>query len=83
MSSVDLVRRARREVEAARVLHEGGFAPQAISRSCCASFYAAQAALLSLGETRSKHSGVAAAFIRLVVREGGLDAVAHGTRRLT
>ncbi|CAN5796369.1 hypothetical protein BH23ACT8_BH23ACT8_04710 [soil metagenome] len=27
VSSVDLVRRARREVEAARVLHEGGFAP--------------------------------------------------------
>lgn len=44
-----------------------------MSRSFYAAFYAAEAALLELGETRSKHSAVIAAFIRLVVLEGGAD----------
>lgn len=65
--------RSRREIEAARLLTEGGFAAQAVSRAYYAAFYAAENALLALGETRSKHSGVLAAFERLVVREGGLD----------
>lgn len=65
--------RSRREIEAAGHLAEGGFAAQAISRAYYAAFYAAEEALDSLGESRSKHSGVIAAFSKLVVREGGLE----------
>ena len=65
--------RSRRELEAARFLAGGGFAAQAVSRAYYAAFYAAEEALLALGETRSKHSGVLAAFEKLIVREGGLD----------
>lgn len=67
------MRRSRRELEAARLLAGGGFASQAVSRAYYAAFHAAEEALLALGETRSKHSGVLAAFEKLVVREGGLD----------
>ncbi len=48
------LRRAREEIEAARLLTGSNFAAAAVSRS----YYAAEVALLSLGETRSKHSGV-------------------------
>jgi uncharacterized protein (UPF0332 family) len=65
--------RSRQELGAARLLAESGFATQAISRAYYAAFYAAQEALLVLGETRSKHAGVLSAFVRLVVREGGVD----------
>jgi uncharacterized protein (UPF0332 family) len=65
--------RSRRELEAARFLAEGGFFEQAVSRAYYAAFSAAEEALLGVGETRSKHSGVLAAFERLVVREGGAD----------
>jgi uncharacterized protein (UPF0332 family) len=65
--------RSRREIDAARLLAEGDFGTQAISRAYYAAFYAAQQALGSLGETRSKHSGAIAAFGKLVVREGGLE----------
>lgn len=65
--------RSRREIEAARLLAEGGFGSQAVSRAYYAAFYAAEQALGSLRESRSKHSGVIAAFGSLVVRAGGLD----------
>jgi hypothetical protein len=65
--------RSRREIEAARLLAEGDFAAQAISRAYYPAFYAAEEALGSLGESRSKHSGVVAAFGKIVVREGGLQ----------
>jgi hypothetical protein len=65
--------RSRREIEAARLLVEGDFGAQAVSRAYYAAFYAAEQALGFLGESRSKHSGVIAAFGRLVVREGGLE----------
>jgi uncharacterized protein (UPF0332 family) len=65
--------RSRQEIAAARLLADGDFAAQAISRAYYAAFYAAEQALASLGESRSKHSGVIAAFGQLVIREGGLD----------
>jgi uncharacterized protein (UPF0332 family) len=68
-----LLRRAREELGAARALCEGGFAAQAVSRAYFGAFYAAEAALLAVGETRSKHAGVISAFLRLVVRDGGCD----------
>ena len=65
--------RSEREIEAARLLAANDFGVQAISRAYYAAFYAAEQVLASLGETRSKHAGVIAAFGSLVVREGGLD----------
>lgn len=65
--------RSRREIAAARLLLSGGFPAQAISRAYFAAFFAAEEALLSLDEARSKHSGVISAFGRLVVGEGDLD----------
>ena len=66
------LRRAHEELRAAGVL-QAGLPAQAVSRSYFAAFYAAEAALLELGETRSKHSGVIAAFVQLVVRRGACD----------
>jgi uncharacterized protein (UPF0332 family) len=65
--------RSRQELEAAGVLVREGFGEQAVSRAYFAAFFAAEAALLVLGETRSKHSGVISAFGKRVVREGGVD----------
>jgi uncharacterized protein (UPF0332 family) len=65
--------RSRRELETARLLASGGFTEQSVSRAYYGAFYAAEEALLALGETRSKHSGVLAAFERLIVRERGVD----------
>jgi hypothetical protein len=76
-----LLERSRTELEAARVLASAGFADQATSRAYYGAFFAAEGALLALGETRSKHSGVVAAFGRLVVKEGGFDATLAGELR--
>ena len=65
--------RCREELAAARLLAEKGFEAQAVSRAYSAAFFAAETALLVLGETRSKHSGVISAFVRLLVRGGQLD----------
>lgn len=56
------------------MLYDNEYYEQADSRAYYAAFYAAEAALLALGEARSKHSGLMAAFGRLVVKEGGFDA---------
>lgn len=65
--------RCREELAAARLLAANGYQAQAISRAYFAAFYAAEAALLALGQTRSKHAGVISAFIHLLVRGGQLD----------
>lgn len=65
--------RCWQELAAARLLAGKGFEAQAVSRAYFAAFFAAEAALLALGETRSKHSGVVSAFVRLLVRGGQLD----------
>lgn len=74
MSATDPLARARRELAAADHLATGDFAAQAISRAYYAAFYAAEAALAEIGETRSRHSGVVAAFGQRLVRPGTLDA---------
>lgn len=75
--------RSREELEAARVLVDREFFAQATSRAYYAAFYAAGEALFVLGETRSRHSGVVAAFAHLVVREGTVDeAVGRALRSL-
>ena len=67
------LRRARQELAAAKLLAGNGFTAQAVSRAYYAAFYAAEAALSSVGETRSKHAGVVAAVGTLLVRQHGLD----------
>jgi uncharacterized protein (UPF0332 family) len=64
---------ARREVGAARALIDAGFPEKAVRSAYYAVYHAAVAALLALGEARSKHSGVLSAFGRLVIKEGGFD----------
>ena len=76
-----LLARSRTELEAARTLSSAGFPDQAISRAYYGAFYAAEAALLTIGETRSKHSGVVSAFGRVVVKDGGFDAAMGGELR--
>jgi uncharacterized protein len=61
------------ELAAARLLAGKGFEAQAVSRAYFAAFFAAEVALLALGETRSKRSGVVSAFVHLLVRGGQLD----------
>jgi uncharacterized protein len=63
------------ELAAARLLAAKGFEAQALSRAYFAAFFAAEAALFALGETRSKHSGVVSAFVLLLVRGGQFDEV--------
>jgi uncharacterized protein len=70
----ELLAHSREELAAARTLVEGGFPSQATANADYAAFYAAEAALLAIGETRSKHSGVMSAFGKLVVKKGGFDA---------
>lgn len=67
------LRRAREEIDAARLLAGSKFGAAAVSRSCYAAFYAAEVALLSLGETRSKHSRVVSAIGQIAVKQHGLD----------
>jgi uncharacterized protein (UPF0332 family) len=67
------IRRARTDLAAARLLADHGFGAQAVSRAYYAAFYAAEAALLRVGETRTKHSGLVAAVGQLLVRERDLD----------
>ena len=68
--SPDPLARSRRGLAAAHHLAEGGFAAEAISRAYFAAFYAAEACLRALGQSRSKHSAVLSAFNELVVRSG-------------
>jgi uncharacterized protein len=68
--------RSRQELAAAQLLAREGFSAQAVSRAYYAAFYAAERALAELGESRSKHAGVVAAFGKLIVKQEGLDASA-------
>jgi len=65
--------RAASDLDVSRLLIDAGFSDQAASRAYYAAFYAAEAALLRLGETRSSHSGLIAAFGSLVVKKGGFE----------
>ena len=75
------VARARAELAAAELLVGRGFTDAAVSRAFHAAFFAAETALLVLGETRAQHSDVVSAFVRRVVRERGLDPRAGRTLR--
>lgn len=82
MASRPCSRGPRTEIDAAAdTLASAGFEEQSISRAYYAAFYAAEAALLTVGETRSKHSGVIAAFGRVVIKEGGMNPDAGSVLR--
>jgi uncharacterized protein (UPF0332 family) len=67
------IARADEDLEAAAELVRSGHYAQAGSRAYFAAFTAASAALLRLGESRSKHSGVLSAFNELLVKPGEID----------
>jgi uncharacterized protein (UPF0332 family) len=69
------IARARQELGAARLLRDGGYPAQAVSRAFHAACFAAEAALGALGETRDRPSDVVSAFVRRVVRERAMDPV--------
>lgn len=79
--SATRLNRAHQELAVVRVLNDLGFTDQAVSRACYAGFYAADAALVSLGESRSKHSAVVSAFNQLVVKRRGFDVDVGRTLR--
>jgi uncharacterized protein (UPF0332 family) len=69
-----LMKRAHRSLRSARNILDDGDHDFAISRAYYAMFYAATAALLSQGITRTKHSGVIAAFGQHLVKSGKMTA---------
>lgn len=81
--SPDPLARSSRGLAASHHLAEGGFTAEAISRAYFAAFYAAEACLRALGQSRSKHSAVLSAFNELVVRSGEIKPdVGHILRSL-
>lgn len=67
------IERADEELRAARKLIEDGFYRISCSRAYYASFLMATAALLTLEVTRSKHSGVEAAFNEMFIKSGKIE----------
>ena len=66
-----MLAKAREDLSlASRIVIDGGPYRVASSRAYYAAFYAMEAALLSMGITRSKHGGVISAFNRLFVNTG-------------
>ena len=61
------------------MLSRDGFTEAAISRGYYAAFYLAQAALATKDISRSKHSGVIAAFGEHLTKKGFLPATLHKT----
>lgn len=66
--------RAYQDLQAARSNLQQGFCRVAITRAYYAMFYAASALLASEGISRSKHSGVHAAFGERFVKSGLIEA---------
>lgn len=65
--------RSREELGAARLLLDGGFPTQAMSRAYYATFHAGEHALQRAGQTRKTQAGVISAFGKHVILEGGFD----------
>ena len=72
-----LLGKARENLGASALLLKHGYLGVSISRSYYAMFYAAEAALLSLGLTFSKHSGVISAFGQHLARPERVPAYLH------
>ncbi len=68
------IERAEEELRATRGLIESGLYRIACSRAYYAAFLITNAALLTLGVTRGKHSGVEASLHELLVKDGRIEA---------
>ena len=74
-----LLDKSLKSLAAATLLSRDGFTEVAISRAYYAAFYLAQAALATKDISRSKHSGVIAAFGEHLTKKGFLPATLHKT----
>ena len=74
-----LLEKSRKSLAAATVLARDGFTEAAISRAYYAAFYLAQAALATKDISRSKHSGVIAAFGEHLTKKRLLPEALHKT----
>ncbi len=72
-----LMDKAKESLEVAKELLHGGHEDFAASRAYYAMFYVAEALLLQLGQSYSKHSQVIAAFGREFSKTGSLDPKFH------
>jgi uncharacterized protein (UPF0332 family) len=72
-----LIQKGKESLGAARELLQEGHADFAASRAYYAMFYVAQALLLDIGQSYSKHSMVIAAFGREYTKTGILDRRFH------
>jgi uncharacterized protein (UPF0332 family) len=73
----DLLVKAQQSLEAARVMEERGYHDFAASRAYYTMFYLAEALLLGLGLTFSKHSAVIAAFGERFAKPGIVPSELH------
>ena len=72
-----LIEKAKQSLKAARQLLHGGYGDFAASRAYYAMFYVAEALLLAVGQSYSKHSAVISAFAREYAKTGAVDAKFH------
>lgn len=75
----ELMQRARHTLDAAQILLQNDFLPDAISRAYYAAFYAATALLHSEGIIVSKHGAVIAQLGQHFAKSGRLPATLHRT----
>ena len=75
-----LLDKAKQSVDAARGLLSDGYFDFSVSRAYYAMFYVAEALLLQVGQSYSKHAAVIAAYGREYAKSGRLEAKFH--RRL-
>jgi uncharacterized protein (UPF0332 family) len=73
----DLLRKAQRYLESARLLREAGDRDSAVSRAYYAAFYLAEVLLDRLGRSLSSHRAVISAFGQEFAKTGRLDARFH------
>ncbi|HEV2150202.1 MAG TPA: HEPN domain-containing protein [Longimicrobiaceae bacterium] len=72
-----LLEKAKKSVDAAVLLADGGMYDFAVSRAYYAMFYVAEAFLAGKGLSFSKHSAVHAAFGQRIARQGVVPAEFH------
>ena len=72
-----LVDKAKDSLGAARVLLKGGYFDFAASRAHYSMFYIAEAMLMQIGKSYSKHSAVISAFGREYTKAGLMDSKFH------
>lgn len=77
----DLLKKARRSIQAAEVLLKEGLDDFSASRSYYAMFYVAEAILLTKDLSFSSHKAVAAAFGKEFIKTGELPSNLHGYLR--